>query len=176
MAPNVPCLLVVMARFHPFPLSVCVTTYLVAQMVKRLPTMWETQVWPLGCEDPLEKEMATHSSTLAWKIPWMEDRGRLQSTGSQRVEHDWTTSLSLSLSVVESSDLLLINCCFSVTKSCSTFCDPVDWTIPDVPILHYLPELAQTHVRWVGDAIQPSHPLSSPSSPAFNLSQNQGLF
>ena len=56
-------------------------TSLVAQMVK--PTM-ETQVGSLGWEDPLEKEMATHSSTLAWKIPWMEERGRVQSTGSKK--------------------------------------------------------------------------------------------
>ena len=61
---------------------------LIAQMVKRLPAMWETQVRSLGQEDPLEKEMATHSSTLAWKIPWTEEPGRLQSTGSQRVGHD----------------------------------------------------------------------------------------
>ena len=67
-------------------------------MVKHLPTMQETQVRSLGWENPLEKEMATHSSTLAWKIPWMERRGRLQSMGSQRVGHDWATSLSLSLS------------------------------------------------------------------------------
>ena len=52
---------------------------------KRLPTMWETQVRPLGREDPLEKEMATHSSTLACKIPWTEEPGRLQFMGSQRV-------------------------------------------------------------------------------------------
>ena len=57
-------------------------------MVKHLPTMWETQVRTLGWEDPLEKEMATHSSTLAWKIPWTEEPGRLQSIGSQRVRHD----------------------------------------------------------------------------------------
>ena len=55
-----------------------------AQTVKRLPAMRET----LGGEDPLEKEMATHSSTLAWKIPWTEEPGRLQSMGSQRVGHD----------------------------------------------------------------------------------------
>ena len=61
---------------------------LVAQMVKRLPTMRETQVQFLGWEDPLEKEMATHSSILAWKISWMEEPGRLQSMGSQRVRHD----------------------------------------------------------------------------------------
>ena len=61
---------------------------LVAQMVKRLPTMQETQVRSLGQEDPLEKEMATHSSTLAWKIPRMEEIGWLLSMGSRRVGHD----------------------------------------------------------------------------------------
>ena len=55
---------------------------------KRLPTMWETWVRSLGQKDPLEKEMATPSSTLAWKIPWMEEPGRLQSMGSQKVGHD----------------------------------------------------------------------------------------
>ena len=60
-------------------------TSLVAWTVKRLPTMRETQVQSLGWEDSLEKEMAPHSSTLAWKIPWTEERGRLQSMGSQRV-------------------------------------------------------------------------------------------
>ena len=62
-------------------------------MVKHLPTMWKTQVLSLGREDPLEKEMATHSSTLAWKIPWMEDSSRPQFMGPQRVRHDWATSL-----------------------------------------------------------------------------------
>ena len=55
---------------------------LVAQMVKRLPTMWDTRVQSLGWEDLLEKEMATHSSTIAWKFPWTEEPGRLQSMGS----------------------------------------------------------------------------------------------
>ena len=59
-----------------------------AQTVKRLSTMRETWVQTLDREDPLEKEMATHSSTLAWKIPWTEEPGRLQSTGSQKVRHD----------------------------------------------------------------------------------------
>ena len=63
-------------------------------MVKRLPTMWETWVQSLGQEDLLEKEMATHSSVLARKIPWTEEPGRLQSMGSQRIGHDWATSLS----------------------------------------------------------------------------------
>ena len=57
-------------------------------MVKRLPAMWETRVRSLGREDPLEKEMATHSSTLAWKIPWTEEPGKLQSMGLHRVGHD----------------------------------------------------------------------------------------
>ena len=59
-------------------------------MVKHLPAVWETQVQSLGWEDPLEKEMATHSSTLAWKIPWREEPGGLQSMGSQRVGHSST--------------------------------------------------------------------------------------
>ena len=61
---------------------------LVAQTIKRLPTMWETRVQSLGRDDPLEKEIATHSSILAWKIPWTEEPGRLQSIGSQRVRHN----------------------------------------------------------------------------------------
>ena len=61
---------------------------LVAQTVKHLPTMRETQVQSLGREDPLEKAMATHSSTLAWKIPWMEKPGRLHSMAVERVGHD----------------------------------------------------------------------------------------
>ena len=61
---------------------------LVAQMVKRLSTVRETRVRFLGWEDPLEKEMAIHSSTIAWKIPWTEEPGRLQSMRSQRVGHD----------------------------------------------------------------------------------------
>ena len=66
-----------------------------AQMVKCLPIMWETWVQSLGWEDPLEKEMATDSSTLVWKIPWTEEPGKLQSTGSQRIGHNWATSLLL---------------------------------------------------------------------------------
>ena len=66
---------------------------LVTQMVNRLPAMWETRIQSLGQEDPLEKEMATHSNILAWKNPWMEEPGRLQSMGSQRIRHVWATSL-----------------------------------------------------------------------------------
>ena len=72
-------------------------TSLVAQMVKRLSTMWETWVRSLDWEDPLEKAVAPHSSTIAWKIPWTEEPGRLQSMESLRVGHDWATSLSLDI-------------------------------------------------------------------------------
>ena len=64
----------------------------------------------------------------------------------------------------------------SVTQYCPILCDPKNRSTPCIPVHHQLPELTQTHVHWVGDAIQPSHPLSSPSPPVFNLSQHQGLF
>ena len=69
-------------------LSSQTVTSLVAQTVNHLSTMWETRVQSLGWEDPLEKEMAIHSNTIAWKIPWTEEPGRLQSMGSQTVGHD----------------------------------------------------------------------------------------
>ena len=64
----------------------------------------------------------------------------------------------------------------SVAQSCLTLCDPMDCSTPGFPVHHQLLEFTQTYVHWVGDAIQPSHPLLSPSPPAFNLSQHQGLF
>ena len=67
---------------------------LVVQRVKHMPAMWETWVLSPGQEDPPKKEMATHSSTLAWKISWMEESYRLQSMGSQGVTHGWATSLT----------------------------------------------------------------------------------
>ena len=64
----------------------------------------------------------------------------------------------------------------SVAQFCLTLCDPLNYSTPGLPVHHQLPEFTQTHVHLVGDATQPSHPLSSPSPPAFNLSQHQGLF
>ena len=64
----------------------------------------------------------------------------------------------------------------SVAQLCLTLCDPMDCSTPGLPVHHQLPEFTQSHVHWVGDAIQPSHPLSSPFPPTFNLSQHQGLF
>ena len=90
---------------------------LVAQMVKRLPAMQETQVQSLGREDPLEKEMATHSSILAWKSSWTEEPGRLQSMGLQRVGHDWATSLSLRFSYLTCYTQLFNRPVLSVPKT-----------------------------------------------------------
>ena len=71
--------------------------------------------------------------------------------------------LILSLGHSMETSFILRHCCCSVAQLCLTLCDPMDRSIPDFPLLYYLPEFAQTHVRWVGDAIQPFHPLSSPS-------------
>ena len=82
---------------------ICIYTYIyegvspVAQRVKCLPAMQKTWVWSLGREDPLQKETATHSSTLAWNIPLMEEPGRLQSTGSKRAIHNWATFLLIDI-------------------------------------------------------------------------------
>ena len=69
-----------------------------------------------------------------------------------------------------------LGCCCSIHQSCLTLCDPMVCSTQGYPVLHHLPALAQIHVHWVSDAIQPSLPLSSPSPHAFNLSQHQGLF
>ena len=67
-------------------------------------------------------------------------------------------------------------CCCSFAKSCLTFCDPMDCSTPGLPVLHYVPEIAQVHVHWIDDAIQPSHPLLPSCSAIFGLCQHQGLF
>ena len=121
--------------------------------------MQETQVPSLGQEDPLEEGMATHCSILAWRIPWTEEPGKLQSTGSQRIRHYWA-HISM----------------FSSVAQCPTLCNPMDCSMPSLPVHHQLLEFTQTHAHWVSDAIQPSHSLSSPSPPAFSLSQHQSLF
>ena len=101
------------------------------------------------------------------------------------LEETWLLSVSSDLCIL---DILWVElhsrwpfvsdfCQFSsVSQSCLTLCDPMDCSTPGLPVHHQLPEFIQTHVHWVGDAIQKSPPLSSPSPPAFNLSQHQGLF
>ena len=101
---------------------------------------------------------------------------------SQRVWHDWATKHtphSFS-SAVKGHKIFpfffIVCCCFSVAKLCPTLCHPMDCSTPGFLFLPHLLEFAQTHVHWVSDAIQPPHPLSSPSPPAFNHSQHQSLF
>ena len=93
------CLFVFIFNIDRKPIYLCwscvLWASLVVQRLKCLPGIWEIPVQSLSWEDHLEKEMATHSSTLAWRIPWREEPGGLQSTGSQRVRHDWAISLSL---------------------------------------------------------------------------------
>ena len=93
-------------------------TSLVAQRLKCLPGMWETWVRSLGWEDPLEKEMAIHSSTLAWRIPWTEEPSGLQSTGSQRVRHDWSDYAQAKFQKTTSTSFQsLLSCCWKARES-----------------------------------------------------------
>ena len=94
--------------------GIWVQASLMAQAVKHLPAMQETWVWSLGWEDPLDEEMATHSNTLAWKIPWMDEHGGLQSTRLQRVGHDWATSLSFYIPHWTHPMLTTEHCCLPI--------------------------------------------------------------
>ena len=111
-------------------------------MVNNPPSVWETWVRSLGWEDPLEDIEDMPGS------PWTEEPGKLQSMGLQS-----RTGLMLSTQLVPSLS-----------------CDPMDRSTPGLPVHHQLLEFTQTHAHGVGDAIQPSHPLSSPSPPAPNPS------
>ena len=129
-------------------------------MAKNLPALQESWVQSLGWEDPLEEEMATHSSILAWRILWTA--GRLQFLGLHRVGHDW-------------SNLVPTYCNqFSqfISSVMSNSLRPNGLQQPGFPVL----ELAQSHVHWVSDAIQPSHPLLSSSPFAFHLSFSIKVF
>ena len=90
----------------------------------------------------------------------------------------WQKKMHVLLTDISSMPSILPDfCCYcSITKLCPTLYKPMDCSTPGFPVLHHLPELAQTHVHWVSDAIQPSRTLLSPSPPAFSLSQHQGLF
>ena len=94
-------------------------------------------------------------------------RHRISPSLGWYVRKEFTLHLRLARNSVQFS---------SVTQSCPTLCNPMDWSMPVLPVHHQLLELTQTHVHWVSDVTQPSHPLSSPSPLSFNLSQHQGLF
>ena len=130
----------------------------VAQMVKNLPTMQETWVRPWIGKISWRRAWQPTQVFLPGESPWTEKPGGLQSMWSQKVRHSWAQSVSL------------------VAPLCQTLCDPMNRSTPGLPVHHHLPEFTQTHIHRVGDAIQPSHPLSSPSPPAPNPSQHQSLF
>ena len=128
--------------------------------------VYSKQVQTLGQKYLLEYEMATHSDILVWKIPWTEKPGRLQSIVAQRVRHD-SACMHACMHALHFS---------SVVQLCPTLCNPMDCSMPGFRVHHQLPELTQIHIPQVSDAIQTSHPLLSPSPPAFNLGQPQGFF
>ena len=98
-----------------------------------------------------------------------------RDTGAWRAVDHWVAETDMTEWHTNTRSHIYFHCC-SVAPSCSTLCDPMDCSTPGVPVLHHLPELAQIHVHWVGDAIQPSCPLSSPSPPAFSVSHHQSNF
>ena len=125
---------------------------------------WEPSLWKQGGESvpgPIDREQYARCHR----------KGTLTSQDSTK-EADPPT-----LTFREEAGLFSLKAQLSsVGRSCRTLFDPMDCSIPDFPVHHQVPELAQTHVHQVGDSIQPSHPLSSPFPPTFNLSQHQGLF
>ena len=133
------------------------------------------------CYSPLHAHLS-HSCPTAPGMSSSELRGSVWERVFEDTKQNRWQAASAGVSLRPLSLLLprsqLFNgsCFCSVAKSCPTLGDPMDYSMPSFPVLHYLPEFAQTHIHWVGDAIQPCHPLSSPSSAAFNLSQHQGLF
>ena len=162
----------------------------------------EMHVGSLGLGDPRVGN-GTHSSILAWKIPRTEKPGSIQSMGSQSqaqpstqhgsTRNDYETILCqvqiFSQNLIEryldnENSYILVSLkqkyhsvqVSSVAQLCPTLCDPMNRSTPGLPVHHQLLEFTQTHVRRVSDAIQPSHPLSSPSPPALNPSQHQSLF
>ena len=109
-------------------------------------------------------------------MPWGMAKFFFSSRMFPHILFVWRVLYSCLLDILNMSNFFLMMQFSLVTQSCPTLCDPMDCSTPGLPVHHQLPEFTQTHVHWVGDAIQPSHPLSSPSPPAFSLSQHQGLF
>ena len=147
----------------------------VAQMVKNLSARQKTLVWSLGGEDPLEEGMATNSSVLSWRThgqrslagysPW----GCKKSDMTERLTHPSVFHTEVTR---ENYGCHTNHTFSSVAHLCLTLCNPMNHSMPGLPVHHQLPEFTQTHVHCVADAIQPFHPLSSPSPPALNLSQH----
>ena len=145
------------------------------QQNKRPLSKWEK----IFADDTLEKglipkiykefiQFYIRKTQTRWLKTW-DNQNRYFSTEDTQMASRCMKSCSVSL-VISSVQFS------SVAQSCPTLCKPVNHSMPGFPVYHQLPEFTQTHVHWIGDAIQPSHPLLSPSPPALNLSQNQGIF
>ena len=156
-----------------------------------IPPHGEIELFKIGTSRirKLEKEMSTHSSVLAWRIPGTGEPGGLPSLGSHRVRHNWSDLAAAAAAglgrmyIIYSLSKYVLNgpndsfsSVSSVAQLCLTLCDTMNCSTPGLSVHPQLPEFTQTHVHWVGDAIQPSHPLWSPSPPAPNPSQHQSLF
>ena len=128
----------------------------------------------------LKRDISNQVCYEQWSHPFAIDFRNLTSqqlfpitTVTQIVSHYFGTCKIKMKNMLIRNDIFQFS---SVTQSCLTLCDPMNHSTPGLPVHHQLPESTQTHVHCVGDAIQPSHPLSSPSPPALNLSQHQDLF
>ena len=136
-----------------------------------LTVSWKRKILFCSTSSNSEKPQETHQM-------FHEDIGERDLHGTKKLRSFWKAlSSPCNLSNLTPGSVHLPSAQFSsVAQSCLILCNSMDCSTPGFPIHHQLPELAQTHVHWVSDAIQPSHPLSSPSPPAFNLSQHQGFF
>ena len=138
--------------------------------------MQQTPVWFLSREDPLEKIGYPHQHSWTSVVAQMVNN-------STALQETWVRSLGwedpLEKGTATHTSILAWRISIrisSVAQSCPTLCNPMECSMPGLPVHHQFPEFTQTHVHWVGDDIQPPHPLPSPSPPVFNLSQHQGLF
>ena len=152
--------------------------------VSRMNEVWETVMWafpsqkwlssppsrvaPVAQGEETASQSRRENRKSAWRRRWQPPPVFLPGEA-----HGQRTLAGYSPRGRKESDAVRFS---SVAQSCLTLWDPMDCSTPGLPVHHQLPECTQTHVHWVGDAIQPSHPLSSPSPPALNLSQHQGLF
>ena len=135
----------------------------------------------LPCPSPTPRAYLNSCPSSRWCLPTVSSSvvpfsSRLQSFPASGSFQMSQLFVSGGQSIGASASVLPMNQFSSVAQSCLTLCDPMDCSMPGLPVHHQLPECTQIHVHWVSDAIQLSHPLSSPSPPAFNLSQHQGLF
>ena len=148
------------------------------------PTSLATSHWPPCCIQTHQASCGHRAAELAVPFPemlprdlhWLAPSPLSGLFTNDAFQWGFPSPLSAHLHLSLFAFLVVLVAISSVTQSCPTLRDPMDCSTPGPPVHHHLPELTQTHVHWVGDAIQPSPPLSSSSPLAFNLSQHQGLF